>query len=68
MSATCFSRDSNRAEKVLDQVRAGMTFVNTDPRAGTHLPNGGVGKSGYGRECGMDGFREFANVKLYYVN
>jgi acyl-CoA reductase-like NAD-dependent aldehyde dehydrogenase len=45
-----------------------MTFVNTDPRAGTHLPNGGVGKSGYGRECGMDGFREFANVKLYYVN
>ena len=52
----------------MDNVRAGMSFINEVPKSDTALPTGGIAKSGYGRECGIDGFREFANVKLYYVS
>jgi acyl-CoA reductase-like NAD-dependent aldehyde dehydrogenase len=38
---------------VIDQIRSGMGFVNSVVKSDYLYPSGGVGKSGYGRECGI---------------
>lgn len=45
-----------------------MGFVNSNVKSDTAFPSGGIGKSGYGRECGTEGIRSFANIKTHYVN
>ncbi len=58
----------SRGEEVVDQIRSGMAFVNAIVKSDYCYPSGGVGKSGYGRECSTEGLRSFANVKTHYVN
>ena len=45
-----------------------MTFINTLTKSDYMYPSGGVGRSGYGRECGSEGLKQFANIKTHYVN
>ncbi|MDA9918407.1 NAD-dependent succinate-semialdehyde dehydrogenase [Erythrobacter sp.] len=63
-----FSKDEDRAIKMAsDHFDTGMVFVNTFGVADPSMPFGGVKNSGYGREHGGSGVREFANEKSIFV-
>ena len=59
-----FSRNVDRArELAAKHFDTGMIFINTFDVASPDLPFGGVKTSGYGREHGPEGLKEFVNVK-----
>jgi succinate-semialdehyde dehydrogenase/glutarate-semialdehyde dehydrogenase len=68
LGAAVFSRDVERAERIAaDRLDAGCCFVNTFVKSDPRLPFGGVKESGYGRELGRHGIREFVNAKTVWV-
>jgi succinate-semialdehyde dehydrogenase/glutarate-semialdehyde dehydrogenase len=62
-----FTTDSEQADRVANQIDAGMVFVNGVLMDGAELPFGGVKRSGFGRELGPYGMDEFVNKKLIRV-
>jgi succinate-semialdehyde dehydrogenase/glutarate-semialdehyde dehydrogenase len=68
LGAAVFTRDARRGEEIAaTRLEAGCCFVNTFVRSDPRLPFGGVKTSGYGRELGVYGIREFVNIKTVYV-
>src|SRR6188472_1886370 len=61
------STDPEQAERVANQIDAGMVYVNIVGADGAELPFGGVKRSGSGRELGRYGADEFVNKKLIRV-
>ncbi len=59
-----FSSDPDQAQRVAEQIDAGMVFVNGVGLDAAELPFGGVKRSGFGRELGRFGMDEFVNKKL----
>jgi succinate-semialdehyde dehydrogenase/glutarate-semialdehyde dehydrogenase len=64
LGGAVFSADPQRARRVAERLETGMANVNTPSGDGPELPFGGVGRSGFGRELGPTGMREFANKRL----
>lgn len=59
-----FSKDENKAKELAQKhFDTGMVFINSFGIAKPNMPFGGVKESGYGREHGGFGLKEFVNVK-----
>jgi succinate-semialdehyde dehydrogenase/glutarate-semialdehyde dehydrogenase len=67
LGAAVFTRDAMRGERLARALEAGATFVNALVASDPRLPFGGIKDSGYGRELGVFGIREFVNIKTVYV-
>lgn len=68
LGAAVFTSDTARGERIAaKQLEAGSCFVNASVRSDPRLPFGGIKESGYGRELGSYGIREFVNIKTVYV-
>ena len=67
LGASVWTRDTAQGEAVARQIQAGCTFVNGIVKSDPRLPFGGVKASGFGRELGYHGIREFVNIKTVWV-
>lgn len=61
--AGVFTRDLARAHRMARKLRAGQVFVNEWFAGGIATPFGGVGKSGFGREKGLEALYNYVRTK-----
>jgi succinate-semialdehyde dehydrogenase/glutarate-semialdehyde dehydrogenase len=62
-----WTSDLSRGERVARAVETGAMFVNGMTKSDPRLPFGGIKKSGYGRELGTYGIKEFVNIKTIWI-
>ncbi len=67
LGAALWTRDLGLARKLVREIEAGAVFVNGLVASDARLPFGGIKQSGYGRELGEFGIREFTNTKTVWV-
>jgi succinate-semialdehyde dehydrogenase/glutarate-semialdehyde dehydrogenase len=67
LSGSVWATDPAEIDQVIAGLDVGIIFANAVVASMNELPFGGVKASGYGRELGVAGVREFTNVKSFYI-
>lgn len=67
LGAAIWSQDLARAQHIANQLEAGFVAINDFVKSDPRLPFGGMKRSGFGRELGEEGIKEFVNVKTIVI-
>lgn len=68
LGGAVWSRDENRALSIANKLRTGTVWINEYHLMNEKVPFGGYKQSGIGREFGIDGLKEYTDIKHIHID